>query len=158
MKPRSVALIKKSASLSRTNIKLLKRYHTTYSIPYYHGDFMYLQHKIIEGDALKMVETFSPFLRKHGVTKTVNEIAVYTLTSIAQSIMLYNENKTLAWYIEYLENCTNEKVHCQVVNHIYIDVCFVPSYLLYIQLYGVPENGIFDPTLLSQLSEPCHFC
>jgi hypothetical protein len=133
---------------TKQNIELLNKYYNEYAQPCAAGNFNDL-HKNMQPEKLAhMIKQFSPFLRKHGPLQTINSITLSTLTCLERGMWYKMENDSLAKYIQGMESNEFLSVSSNINTRIVINLNFAREYLLYIQTYGVPEDGLFDPILL----------
>ena len=146
-----VSLLKnnyKSGAINTKNRQLLNHYYQDYVLPYSQGNISHLSEKIQNNDISSTINAFSPFLKKTSSISSLNEIAISTLMSIQKGVFVQLEKESLDVYLKTVEN-TQKTSSANIESKIYIKMSFVPEYLMYIQKYGVPDDGIFEPRLLS---------
>lgn len=145
-----VSLLKKETDHGplNHNIAALHQYYTEYTRPYSTGDFDHLKQNMTPEKIATMIKRFSPFLAHSGPMKTINSITLSTLTSLERGLWYKHENDSLANYIREMESQDSLSVSTNINARIFINVAFAKEYLLYIQTYGVPTDGLFDPVLL----------
>lgn len=130
------------------NIAVLNKYYKEYAQPYSVGNFDDLRKNMQPEQLASMIQQFSPFLREPGPLRTINSITLSTLTCLERGLWHKLENDSLAKYIQEMESSDMLSVTSNINARIYIRVDFAKEYLLYIQTYGIPEDGLFDPILL----------
>jgi hypothetical protein len=148
-----VSLLKKESAAAYSgilnhNIDALNQYYTDYTRPYSTGDFDHLKQNMTPEKISIMIKRFSPFLTRSGPMQTINSITLSTLTSLERGLWYKCENDSLANYIREMESHDSLSVSTNVNARIFINVAFAKEYLLYIQMYGIPKDGLFDPVLL----------
>ena len=150
---KSSYLIKKSNAgtdgLHCKNIAILKKYHQEYSVPFYNKENESIQKKIQSNHYSALIREFKPFLHKKGA-KTINEIALLSLAGIERGMNIEIENKSLKSYIKMLEEEKKPAIYGDIKTSIDVNVSFAIEYLYYIQKYGVPQDGVFDPLKLAE--------
>jgi len=80
----------------------------------------------------------------------LNEIALSSLTGMERGLIIENENVSLKAYIAHLEENKKQALYGNIQTNVDVDVSFSLEYLYYIQKFGVPEDGIFDPIKLAE--------
>lgn len=150
---KSSYLIKKSNTgtdgLHCKNMAVLTKYHQEYCVPFYNKDSESIQRKIQSNQYSALIREFKPFLSKKGV-KTINEIALLSLAGMERGMNIEVENKSLKSYIKMLEEEKKPAIYGDIKTSIDVNVSFAIEYLYYIQKYGVPQDGIFDPVKLAE--------
>jgi hypothetical protein len=150
---RKVSLINKNKSelehgFTNQNIEILNKYYKEYTQPYSAGNFNYVRKNMQPEKIASMVKQFSPFLREPGPLRTINSITLSTLTTLERGLWHKLENDSLAKYIQEIESHDVLSVSSNINARIVINLDFAREYLLYIQTYGIPQDGLFDPILL----------
>jgi len=147
-----VSLLKntyKSEAITTKNRQVLNNYYNDFVLPYSQGNISHIFEKIQKNTISSTVNAFSPFLKKQSSIRSLNEIAVSTLMSIQKGVFVQLEKESLDVYLNRQIEDTQKTASANIESKIYIKMAFVPEYLMYIQKYGVPDGGIFDPVLLS---------
>jgi hypothetical protein len=69
---------------------------------------------------------------------------------IERTMNIEVENASLKAYIKMLEENKKQAINGDIHTEIDVNVSFSMEYLYYIEKYGIPEDGIFDPTKLAE--------
>jgi hypothetical protein len=149
----SVYLIKKDTSggLNKKNKNVLTKLHNEYTVPFYQKNTESITKQIQSMDHTKIIRDFKPFLlKKKSHAYLVNTIALMSLTSIERGITIEIENTSLKAYIKMLEEDKKQAINGNINTEIDVNVSFSMEYLYYIEKYGVPIDGIFDPVKLAE--------
>jgi len=153
-KSSSSYLIKKNSTdgtLNQKNRNVLEKYHKEYTIPFYNKDICSLHRKLQCNDYTQMVRDFKPFLcRKKSAAFLINNIALMSLAGIERGLNIETENISLKAYIKMLEDEKKQAIHGDINTAIDVNVSFSMEYLYYIEKYGIPLDGIFDPVKLAE--------
>ena len=73
-----------------------------------------------------------------------------SLMGIERTMNIEVENASLKAYIKMLEENKKQAINGDIHTEIDVNVSFSMEYLYYIEKYGIPEDGIFDPTKLAE--------
>ena len=153
-KSSSSYLIKKDSAggiLHKKNRHVLEKYHKEYTIPFYNKDMETLHKKMHCDNYTKIVKEFKPFLsNKKSATYLINNIALMSLAGIERGLNIETENISLKAYIKMLEDEKKQAIHGDINTAIDVNVSFSMEYLYYIEKYGIPIDGIFDPVKLAE--------
>lgn len=146
-------LIKKETSngINKKNKNILTKLHNEYTIPFHQKNIEQIGKKMQHGDNIKMIRDLKPFiLRKKSSTYFINNIALMALAGIERSMNIEIENKSLRSYIKMLEDEKKQAINGEINTAIDVNVSFSMEYLYYIEKYGIPTDGIFDPVKLAE--------
>jgi hypothetical protein len=154
-KSSSCYLIKKDYAnggvLNKKNRHVLEKYAKEYSIPFYNKDEETIQKKMEESNYNKIIKEFKPFLsNKKSSAYFINNIALMSLAGIERMMNIENENNSLKSYLKLLEDDKAQSLHGNINTSIDVAVSFSMEYLHYVQKYGKPMDGIFDPVKLAE--------
>jgi hypothetical protein len=150
-KKTSYLISKNNNGIQHKNMKLLVQYQKQYSEPFANKNYDLIEKQIQSNAFIQMIKEFKPFLAKKKTTAyTLNEIAMSSLTGIERGLIIENENVALKAYIRQLEENKKQALYGNIQTKIDVDVTFSIEYLYYIQKYGVPQDGIFDPMKLAE--------
>lgn len=150
-KKSSYLIAKNNNGIHHKNMKLLVKYQKQYSEPFAKKDYDFIEKQIQSNAFIAMMKEFKPFLaRKKTAAYTLNEIAMSSLTGIERGLIIENENVALKAYIRQLEENKKQALFGNIQTKIDVDVSFSLEYLYYIQKFGVPPDGIFDPMKLAE--------
>jgi hypothetical protein len=152
-KKSNVYLIKKDTSggINKKNKNILTKLHNEYTIPFHQKNMDLIEKQMQSANYTKIIRDFKPFLsRKKSSTFFINNIALMSLAGIERSINIEVENKSLKAYIKMLEDEKKQAINGDINTSIDVNVSFSMEYLYYIEKYGIPLDGIFDPVKLSE--------
>jgi len=150
-KKSSYLIAKHNNGIPRKNMKLLVQYREQYSEPFAKKNYDFIEKQIQSHAFMHLMKEFKPFLaRKKTAAYTLNEIALSSLTGMERGLMIENENVSLKAYIAHLEENKKQALYGNIQTNVDVDVSFSLEYLYYIQKFGVPEDGIFDPIKLAE--------
>lgn len=150
-KKTSYLIAKNNNGIHHKNMKLLVQYREQYSEPFSKKDYDFIEKQIQSNAFIDLMKEFKPFLaRKKTAAYTLNEIAMSSLTGIERGLIIENENVALKAYIRQLEENKKQALFGNIQTKIDVDVSFSLEYLYYIQKFGVPPDGIFDPMKLAE--------
>jgi hypothetical protein len=145
-------LIKKDTSgINKKNKNILTKLHNEYTIPYYQKNTETIGRQIQTLNHTKIIRDLKPFLsKKKSHSYFVNNIALMSLTGIERGMIIEMENTSLKGYIKMLEEDKKQAINGDINTEIDVNVSFSMEYLYYIEKYGVPIDGIFDPVKLAE--------
>jgi hypothetical protein len=150
-KKTSYLIAKNNNGIQHKNMKLLVQYQKQYSDPFAKKEYDFIEKQIQSNAFIQMIKEFKPFLaKKKTAAYTLNEIAMSSLTGIERGLIVENENVSLKAYIRQLEENKKQALYGNIQTKIDVDVSFSLEYLYYIQKFGVPQDGIFDPIKLAE--------
>jgi hypothetical protein len=149
----SPCLIKKDAS-SGINIKnknMLTKLHNDYTIPFHQKNTETASKQMQSINYIKILRDFKPFLsKKKSSTYFINNIALMSLAGMERMMNIEMENNSLKAYIKMLEDEKKQAINGDINTNIDVNVSFSMEYLYYIEKYGIPLDGIFDPVKLAE--------
>ena len=104
-----------------------------------------------------IIKEFKPYVipngvngTNHNIVSTINKIALLSLTALERYNHIEIEYKSLNAYIKTLEEKQPSAINTNINTAVNVSVSFAMEYLLYIQKYGSPKDGVFDPILLAE--------
>ena len=143
-----------STCITKKNLDVLNTYYNEYTMPFYNDETIKLDNKFQTHEYESLIRSFKPYINpkktKNKAIVTINKIAVMSLTSLEKSMNIANENHSLVAYIKMLEEKQQPAINADINTAINVSISFAIEYLLYIQKYGPPVDGIFNPILLAE--------